>query len=144
MGEDNNMIDILITESKAGDLHNIEASSAHIYAHLMKFVAVRPISKTWISTINEQCEQLAGINNASYWREVMNSPIRMEKIKRWALDEYEKGGNKNAEVQFNIIHNDFYDITKFKNKDILKNYMLNHLDPIEDQDIIDHINKQLK
>ena len=138
------MIDILITESKAGDLHNIEASSAHIYAHLMKFVAVRPISKTWISTINEQCEQLAGINNASYWREVANDPVKLEKIKRKAISDFENDGNKNGEVLFNIVHNDLYDITKFKDINVLKKYMINRLDPAKDQDMINYVNHQLK
>lgn len=139
------MIDKLITESnRAGSISNIVNCSAHIYSHLMKFISVRPISKRWINTIKVQSGQLAEISNVSFWRDVTNNPSKLEKIKRDAITEYEKDGNKNAEVQFNIVHNDFYDITKFKDINILKNYMLNHLDPIKDVEIIDYINEEFK
>lgn len=144
MGEDNNMIDILITESKAGDLHNIEVSSAHIYTHLMKFISIRPISTSWIGTIKNQNKELIKIKNTSYWREVANDPVRLEKIKRKAISDFENDGNKNGEILFNVVHNDLYDITKFKDINILKNYMISHLDPIEDQDMINYVNHQLK
>ena len=139
------MIENLITENnRAGSIGNIINSSAHIYSHLMKFISVRPISKRWINTIKVQSGQLAEITNVSYWRDVTNNPSKLEKIKRDAITEYEKDGNKNAEVQFNIVHNDLYDITKFKDINILKNYMLDHLDPIKDSEIVDYINDELK
>lgn len=139
------MIDNLITEGKrAGSIDNIINSSSLIYAHLMKFISVRPILPGWIGTIIEQSDQLAEINNAGYWRDVMNDPIRMERIKRQAINTYKKDGNKNAEAQFNIVHNDFYDIRKFRDKNVIKNYLISHLDPIKDQGMIDHIEEKFR
>lgn len=134
----------LINEAgRSGNISNIMNCSIHIYSHLMKFISVKPILKGWINTIKVQSAQLSEITNNSYWRDVTNNPSRLEKIKRDAIYEYEKDDNKNGEVQFNIVHNDFYDITKFKDISIIKNYMINHADRIKDQEIIDYINKEL-
>lgn len=134
----------IINESKAGDINNIVNSSYHIYSHLMKFVTVRPILPGWIGTINEQCDQLMGIANATCWREVTGSPSKLAKIKRKAIEEYNKDNkNMNGEIAFNIVYNDFYDITKFRDKSILKDYMISHLDPVKDKEIIEKINEIL-
>lgn len=126
------MNNIIFNESRAGDISNIVKSSAHIYSHLMKFISVKPILTSWVKTIDNQSGMLTGITNASFWRDVTNDPLKLEKIKRRAIDEYERDGNRNGDIQFNIVYNTFYDITMFKNRAMLKSYMMSHLDPNDD------------
>ena len=126
------MNDIIFNESRAGDISNIVNSSAHMYSHLMKFISVRPILPGWIGTIINQSNELNKITNKSYWRDVINNPSKLEKIKREAIAEYEDDGNRNGDIQFTIVHNTFNNITMFKDRDMLKSYMLIYLDPNDD------------
>ena len=122
----------IIEESRKGEKSTIENSSIHIYSHLMKFISVKPILPGWIGTISEQSRNLIEITNASYWRDVTNNPSKLAKIKRKAIIEYEDDGNRNGDIQFTIVYNTFSNITMFKDRALLKSYMLSHLDPKKD------------
>ena len=108
----------------------------------MKFISIKPISKRWINTIRVQIGQLEELDNATCWREINGDPIKLARIKRKALNGYKKDGNDNGEIYFNIIYNDLYDITKFRDREYIKNYLLKHLDPVKDQEIYDYIIKK--
>ena len=132
------MSNIIINESRSGDISNIIKSSTHIYSHLMKFISIKPKLTSWVSTIYEQSGQLNNITKVSYWREVTNNKSKLLKIRNDAIAKYSKDGNSNGEIYFNIVYNDFYDIDKFKDKDLLKSYLLNHCDS-DEKDMYEYI-----
>lgn len=118
-------MDNLLNEStKSGSIQNIKKSSYHIYSHLMKIVMINNILNSWIGTVFEQNDQLMNITNKSYWSEAKQ---KMTYIKNEAIREYTKDGNPNAEIAFNIVYNDFPNIELFKDKELLRNYIIKYI-----------------
>ena len=127
-------------ESRSGDTHNIIESSALIYAHLMKYISVKPILTSWIDTIFEQSRQLNNITNISYWRNVLYNPSKIKSIQRKAISIYTKDGNMNGESVFSIVYQDFPSIEMFKSIENLKKYMISKSD--NNINIINYINRK--
>lgn len=135
------MYDEYYNESKrSGGIHNIENSCVHLYAHLMKFISVKPILTGWVGTIIEHLYQLSRINNQSYWRNIHNNQAKLNDIRRKAIKEYEKDGNKNGDIQFNVVYNNFYSILLFRDIKFVKLYLINHCD--NDENMISYINNK--
>ncbi len=139
------MDDILLNEGeKSGNISNIKKSSYHIYSHLMKIVMLNNILTDWFGTIFEQNDQLMGITNKSHWTEAKQ---KMNFIKRKAIEEYTEDGNPNAEIAFNIVHNDFPNIELFKDRGLLKDYIIKYINkksisPKEKDKLINIVNSK--
>lgn len=138
-----NNIEIINESERKGNISNIMRSSSHMYSHIMKVISIRPILTGWIGTIKNQIKELNKITNSSHWREVLDNPTRLSKIKEDALKDYAKDGNLNGEIYFNLVYNDINDISKFKDKEFIKNYLISKLDPRKDKDMIDYIKNEL-
>ena len=115
------MDNILDEGVKSGNIQNIKNSSYHIYSHLMKIVMINNILTGWIGTIFEQNKQLIDITNKSHW---ISAKQKMDYIKNKAIKEYTDDGNSNGEIAFNIVYNDFPNIELFKDKELLRNYII--------------------
>lgn len=133
----------IINESKSGEINNIVNSSAIIYAHLMKFLSQDNLLTGWVGTIKEHVNQLSCITNKTYWREVKSDIKKLEKIKRRAISIFEDDGNENGEQFYTLVHNEFYDIEMFKDREKVKQYMIRLCNKKKNSDMEDYINSNM-
>ena len=133
-----------VSESKVkGSKSNIVKSCGNLYAHLMKCCFVKPISLKWIDTIVEQLRQLIDIKNESYWRDVIYDQVKLNKIKRKAIETYTNDGNKNAEIAYTIVHSKLPDIQMFRrNPESVKAYLIELANEENNNELIDIINNK--
>ena len=128
-----------IEESAKSGKQTIVSASSLIYAHLMKYCFIKPRLSGWLVTIFVQIGRINEVINPSYWNDVLNDPIKLNKIKRSAISIFTKDGNEKGEIYFSIINQKIPDLKLLANKKYMINFLIEEAKKDNDTEMIEYI-----